>query len=164
MTYKRSVLHFWDLGGAASMRVLWDEYLPDAAAVVWVLDAPRWAHDATIDGERRPTYRAAVCDALFQLAQDAAARDQPIVVVAAQLDQAPFAGPGLDQASGAALVENVHIHIVEQWAKFVDETTSAATLNPQWTFVGLSAASGDGVPAALDTIHSKAVRYASTAP
>lgn len=170
VTYKRSILRLWDLGGAKSMRSLWDQYLPDAHVLVWVLDAPRWVHDSLDD---EGPYRSAMCTALFRLVQEAAARNQPIVLVISQLDRlAPDAsGPGLVHASSASLQEHVHTTILKQWALFVDEAPAAATLNPNWNVAAVSAATGyvqdlrsDGMRATFETIHTHAVRFGESTP
>lgn len=141
VTYKRSIMHFWDLGGAASMRSLWDEYLPDAHALVWVIDAPRWAQNTT---DTEGAYRDTVCAALFHLVQDAAARNLPILVVAAQLDRLDPNTPadGIEHVSGASVQDHIYTTLLKRWALFVEEDTTAATLKPDWHVVGVSAASG----------------------
>ncbi|WFC93631.1 ADP-ribosylation factor protein 3 [Malassezia brasiliensis] len=159
--YKRSIVHFWDLGGAASMRSLWDEYLPDAHTLVWVIDAPRWAQNS-VDAEG--PYRDAVCTALFHLVQDAAARNLPILVVAAQLDRLEPNLPtdGIEHISGAGVQEHIYTTLLKRWALLVEEDTSAATLKPDWDVVGVSAASSDGMRVLLDTIHARAMRFATS--
>lgn len=141
LTYRRRVLHFWDLGGAPSMRTLWDQYLPDAHVLVWVLDAPHWVDNVAGD---EGAYRTAACRALFRLVQEAAARNQPILVLVGQLDRLEQGqtGPELPNVSIAQIKEDVQTTLLEQWARLVDETPSAATLNPRWNVLGVSAASG----------------------
>ncbi|EPQ29769.1 uncharacterized protein PFL1_02442 [Pseudozyma flocculosa PF-1] len=42
LTLPSSHLHFWDLGGSASVRSLWQKYYEESHALVWVVDARDW--------------------------------------------------------------------------------------------------------------------------
>ncbi|WFD29302.1 ADP-ribosylation factor protein 3 [Malassezia sp. CBS 17886] len=150
--YRGSVVHIWDLGGSPSMRTLWDQYLRDAHAVVWVLDAPRWARDAHIAGEAQPAYRAAVGDALVRVVQDAASRAQPVIVVVAQMDAVDadaVRSLGHGDSVQAALVAHVRATVEAQWAQLQERDAVVATLSPRWDFCALSAKTGEGVDDAL---------------
>ena len=39
----RATLHFWDLGGEASLRRLWGRYFDEADVLVWAMDSRDWA-------------------------------------------------------------------------------------------------------------------------
>ncbi|WFD42649.1 hypothetical protein MPSI1_001297 [Malassezia psittaci] len=151
-----SVLHFWDLGGALSMRSLWDQYLPDAQLLVWVVDAPRWNSNPIL--EEGP-YRTAVSNAFMHLVLSAAARDLPILVVLSQVDQL-----STGSAAASILQQDLHTFLLKQWAVLVDRTPSAATLTPDWHLATVSAATGDGIPSLLDTMHQHAARFAQSNP
>ncbi|WFD25589.1 ADP-ribosylation factor protein 3 [Malassezia nana] len=143
--YRRFILHFWDLGGSPSMRPLWDQYLPDAHVLVWVMDAPRWLSDAAVPDEAMPTYRAAVTESLCAVVTDAAARAQPVCVVVSQLD-------AVAPDRGSSLVQDVEAHLIAEWTRRLQDTSLDSTLMPTWSFHGVSAATGDGMDALLDTL------------
>lgn len=42
LTLKRTILHFWDLGGEKSLRRIWPQYFDQAQALVWVMDICDW--------------------------------------------------------------------------------------------------------------------------
>lgn len=50
LTLPSSQLHFWDLGGSASVRSLWRRYFEESHALVWVVDAGDFA-DLAQDGK-----------------------------------------------------------------------------------------------------------------
>lgn len=129
LPYERSVLHFWDLGGAPSMRSLWSQYEDDADVIAWVLDAPRFLADAPVEGESAPTYRAAVCVTLCAMAREARARRQGVVVLASQVD-APVAAQVPDVA--AQIDHALH----DAWA---DTGGDGA---PPWSVAAVSASTG----------------------
>lgn len=150
--YRGCVLHFWDLGGAVAMRPLWEEYAPDAHVLVWTIDAPRWLEDAAGDDG---AYRAAVCAALFPLAQGAAERAQPLVVLATQMDAVGAAS----KASASGVLAGIADTITTRWASYIDTVPGGATYNLAWSFLGSSAALAHdpGIEAALDAIHTAAL-------
>lgn len=133
--YRRAILHIWDLGGSASMRSLWDQYVPDAHVIVWVVDAPRWASKAAVPEEPGPTYRAAVTECLCPIVAEASARAQPVCVVVSQLDE-------LAPEHAASIVPEVEAHLTAEWTRRLDDTSLDGTLAPIWSFHGTSAATG----------------------
>jgi len=133
--YCRTTLHLWDLGGSASMRSLWDQYLPDAHVIVWVVDAPRWASDAAVTDESEPAYRAAVAAALCPIVAEASVRAQPVCVVVTQLDE-------LAPERATPLVQEVEAGLTAEWTRRLDNTSLDDTIAPLWSFLGVSAATG----------------------
>lgn len=139
LPYNKSILHFWDLGGAVTMRKLWSQYVPDAHTIVWVLDAQLWVDDASVDGEAAPTYRAAVLATLFPIAKDAAARRQSIVVLINKTDTLDPEHPD-EGARPSQIAEHVESHILKQWASIMDKEAPANISTPLWSFQSVSAA------------------------
>lgn len=133
--YRRFILHLWDLGGSLSMRSLWDQYLPDAHVLVWVIDAPRWLSNAMVPDEAMPTYRAAVTESLCAVVTDAAARAQSVCVVVSQLD-------AVTPDRGSSLVQDVEAYLTAEWTRRLQETSLDSTMAPTWSFHGVSAATG----------------------
>jgi len=133
--YRRTILHLWDLGGSAAMRSLWDQYLPDAHVIVWVIDAPRWASDTAVADELGRSYRAAVFESLCPVIAEASARAQPVCVVVTQLDE-------LASDRAASLVREVETSVTAEWTRRLDDTSLDGTLSPIWSFQGVSAATG----------------------
>ncbi|WFD17996.1 ADP-ribosylation factor protein 3 [Malassezia caprae] len=154
--YRRATLHLWDLGGSASMRSLWDQYLPDAHVIVWVVDAPRWASDAAVPGEPEPAYRAAMAAELCPIVAEASARAQPVCVVVTQLDE-------LAPERATPLVQEIEASLTAEWMHRLDDTSLHCTLTPIWLFQGVSAATGDGMDAMLDAMFDQARLFASRA-
>ena len=37
-----TILHFWDLGGEAPLRRLWEQYYKEAQILIWVVDGNDW--------------------------------------------------------------------------------------------------------------------------
>ncbi|SHO75944.1 Similar to S.cerevisiae protein ARL3 (ARF-like small GTPase of the RAS superfamily) [Malassezia sympodialis ATCC 42132] len=154
--YRRTILHLWDLGGSAAMRSLWDQYLPDAHVIVWVIDAPRWASDTAVADELGRSYRAAVFESLFPVIAEASARAQPVCVVVTQLDE-------LASDRAAPLVREVETSVTAEWTRRLDDTSLDGTLTPIWSFQGVSAATGDGIEAMLDVVFRQAQTFATQA-
>lgn len=65
---------FWDLGGQASLRVLWDKYFSEAHAVVWVVDATDPGRFDEISRE------------LVKVASDSALSGAPLILLANKQD------------------------------------------------------------------------------
>jgi len=137
------------------MRVLWEQYLPDAHAVVWVVDAPRWVNNHELSEEHGATYRRAVYATLMPIVRTASARSQPIVVVVSQLDALVNMpkpdGPG--EITELSVVQHVESSLNNEWTRLTDDTSLDGTLTPRWVFVGASAATGDGISHVLDAVY-----------
>jgi hypothetical protein len=70
---------FWDLGGAAGLRVLWDRYFADAHAVVWIVDARS-------DAEPRARLQTECAREIARVALDKDLQGAPIIVLANKQD------------------------------------------------------------------------------
>lgn len=123
-----AILHIWDLGGAASMRSLWMEYVPDAHVLAWAIGAEAWRADEPVPEEGGIRYREATCAALFTAVREAAALGLATVVLVTKLDVAPIT------------ISDVESYILARWEAADD--TSSTTLRPSWHFCGVSSASG----------------------
>jgi ADP-ribosylation factor related protein 1 len=53
MPMKADLLRFWDLGGSADMRRIWNKYYKDCHALLWVIDA-KWLDDEVDEVEKVP--------------------------------------------------------------------------------------------------------------
>ncbi len=67
---------FWDLGGQASLRVLWDKYYSESHAVVWIVDS----------ADRNRLGEAA--REIERIARDKDLKEAPIIVLANKQDRA----------------------------------------------------------------------------
>lgn len=67
---------FWDLGGAASLRVLWDKYYSESHAILYILDSS--SDSLRIDEAVREVRK---------LARDKDLREAPIIVLANKMDR-----------------------------------------------------------------------------
>ena len=136
LPYQKCVLHFWDLGGAYTMRKLWDQYLPDAHAIVWVLDAPLWAEDAPVQDETGGTYRESTRRSLFPIAKEAAIRGQAVVVLINKMDTLNVQHKQ-EEAQPGHIQEHVESYVLKEWAQFADASDNVVT--PWWSFHCVSA-------------------------
>ena len=141
LPYQKSVLHFWDLGGAPSMRELWQQYLPDAHTIVWVLDGKQWALDTPVQQETATSYQTAVLDQLFPIAMDAALRGQTVLVLVNKMD-AMDPQDVCEDMRPPHVLEHVEATVLKHWARFMDNHASKDIITPHWSFHGVSAVTG----------------------
>lgn len=105
-------LHFWDLGGSASVRALWSKYYDESDAIVWVVDARHFlaldAHkqkqqQGDIKGKGKASEPDAGSEAynaresswklLSQLLIDPSLEGRPILIVANKTDDCGSISP-----------------------------------------------------------------------
>lgn len=138
--YRGCVLHFWDLGGARSMRSLWGQYAPDAQAIVFVVDAPRWIEDARVPEESDSSYRDAACAALFGVVrQVAASNGQSVCVLVGQTDVVTVKEKHSD---AEAVVRDVKQGITQRWEELARGAVDVGTLRPVLHYMRASAKTG----------------------
>ncbi|PKI85588.1 Arl3p [Malassezia vespertilionis] len=145
------------------MRDLWKTYLKDAHAVVWVLDAVRWATDAEVVDGACTAYRDSILSTLFTFVGDAAERGQPLVIVVSKVDAL---GPDVkashgfpqDQVHARGVLEHVRSTIQKRCASFVKENAQRGLPEPQIVFVCASAVTGEGIADAMRNVYSLAQR------
>ena len=118
------------------MRKLWDQYLPDAHAIVWVLDALLWAEDAPVQDETGGTYRESTRKSLFPIAREAAIRGQAVVVLINKMDTLDVQHKQ-EEAQPGHIQEHVESYVLKEWAQFADASENVVT--PWWSFHCVSA-------------------------
>ena len=113
-----------------------DQYLPDAHAIVWVLDALLWAEDAPVQDETGGTYRESTRRSLFPIAKEAAIRGQAVVVLINKMDTLNVQHKQ-EEAQPGHIREHVESYVLKEWAQFADASDNVVT--PWWSFHCVSA-------------------------
>jgi GTPase SAR1 family protein len=181
LTLSRATLHFWDLGGDASLRRIWTRYYDEADVFVWAMDSQDWidlvvtsdAADSN-EGEKevrrsREARRNESWDTLASLrSQSHHLTSLPLLLIFTQFDKVDWKGTAIEFSS---TLKSILQEKFDQLAK-AEETELEEEMNQldhtmegkdyrrhiwkDWQVLTCSAKDGTGAGRFVDWLHSHA--------